>query len=346
MMPRWKRKMDLVVAGGSVDVMSIGDFRQQKDIKKSVVEMTYAKLCVATAKAMLTNAISYSYEIIGFARSYFHVIPYLIAEKNGYLVFDNDNKDVLRDFSKSTRIGELAQGIHYQMCIEQFGAYAVYDYKEFVKEHLKIKKRITGRSPDYVLCYKDGTYGIIESKGTLTPDPTPFLKSGNEQIKSGSKFLNDNGVGVKNSYTATVSFATSSKRMHRNTTIYMADPDGKVENRVEMRYKDNVLRECAKFLCIAGDLELANMLKKGTDKLSEVRNVIFQQYSGNEDECVIGEFSMRMGKNEIFNIEMGLSDKLVQYILQDTEEMVEFESYIEGDKEYFSDGTFVRIRKG
>ena len=344
-MPIWK-KMDLVIGGASIDVKSIGDFRQEKDIKKSVVEMTYGKLCIATAKAMLTNAVTYAYEIVGFARSYFYVIPYLITEKNGYLVFDNDNKDVLRDFSKSTRIGELAQGINYQMCIEQFGAYAVWDYKEFVKVHAKIKKRIVGRSPDYVLCYKDGTYGIIESKGTLLADPTPFLKNGKVQVENGRDFLSDNGVGVKNGYAATVSFATSSKRMQRHTTIYMADPEGKGENRVEMRYKDNVLRECAKFLCIAGNLELANMLKQGTDKLSEVRNIIVKQYNGDEGECVIGEFSVELGKNEILSMEMGLSDKLIQYILQDTEDMIEFESYIDGDKEYFSDGTFLRIRKG
>lgn len=124
---------------------------------------------------MLTGVSKYTKNTTAYARSYFQVIPFLLNEKGGYWTLNHENKNVLRDFSKTSRIGELAQGINYLVSISELGAISVYDYKEFIKEKCGSKVKTPGRLPDYVLYYRDGEYGVLESKGLVGADPTQSL---------------------------------------------------------------------------------------------------------------------------------------------------------------------------
>lgn len=340
-MVNWKRNIEYSLYDSSVYSKSNLDIRQERAIKKEDMHITYAKLCVATSKAMLTNAHVFSPYIVNFARSYFHIIPFLLTEKNGYLAFDYNNKDVLRDFSKSARIGELAQGINYQMCFDKLGVYAVYDYKDFIRNVAHINKKIVGQTPDFVLCYKDGTYGILESKGTMAADPTSFLISGNNQVKDGSVFLGSNGIGIRNGYTSAVSFATSSKKMKRNTKIYLADPENSEFPKINIAAKDNIIRECSKYLCLAGNVELANLFKKGLSEITTIRNKLEPRVS--IEDYVVGAFEMFLEKDKVSRIEMGLSKRLLEYIMNDKKERMDFEAWSEPNVEYFADGTFIRM---
>lgn len=112
-----------------------------------------------------------------------------------------------------------------KILFEYVSVYAVYDFHFYAKERQFIRKHCQGRTPDYILCYPDGTIGILESKGITAADPTAYLVSAHEQCENGKKFLNDKSIAVRNTYASVVSFAMYSPRMKRKTCLYIADSE-------------------------------------------------------------------------------------------------------------------------
>lgn len=199
------------------------DIRKESAIKSGTFDISRLEVALYTALALISNVDYYSFEVAEFALSYFiQMFSLLEADSNNYLSFKYDNVDMLRDFSKSTRVGEIAQGINYFYALNYLGAKVIYDYGQFCALHGLPKKNV-GRKPDYVLDYLDGTYGIIESKGSLEPNITGMIESAHEQCNDGKANLSPK-VSIKDSYAMGVSFATSSPRMRRNTILYISDP--------------------------------------------------------------------------------------------------------------------------
>lgn len=341
MVKNWERCIDVSRYDSRLYSNKSLDFRKETALKSESLKLTYAKLCINTAKAMLTNASYYTPGITAFARTYFNTIPFLLSEKDGYLAIEDKNRNVLRDFSKSTRIGEIAQGICYTAAFDMLDAYAVYDYVDFVKNKMHVKDRIIGRTPDYVLCYRDGTYGVLESKGTMAANPTPLLKSGKEQFENGVEFLTSRSVKVKNGYASNVSFATTSKRMNRYTHMYLVDPIFDGQGKIVLSEKENIFYECSKLICLSGHNNVANQFK------------LYKRYNNNalgnlkqlcdDTKGIIGSFPILIDNNEIITINLGLSESLIHFLNSDEDKAPIFESYIKGNVEYLPDGTFIGI---
>lgn len=264
-MYNWKRKVEYSEYDSSVFLNKAKwDVRKESPKSTREIEISYFQLLVSTAKSILTRAHKYSPEVAAFARAYMETIPFLLSEKDGFLAFNNDNKDILRDFSKSTRHGEIAQGINYFLAKDYLGAYAIYDFKYYIKENKKIAQKCKGRTPDYILCYPDKSIGIIESKGTIEADPTKYLVSGYGQCKNGEKFLNNHSLNVHNVYVSAVSFAMSSPKMKRHTHIYLADPENDIyveDNNMEK----NRLYEYSKWFYLVGNKNITEKLMKGKE---------------------------------------------------------------------------------
>lgn len=337
-MPIVKRKVDVNIYDSNLFTKGVKDFRKETPKKSSTEEISMLELIYSTAKSILTNVPMYTPNAMAFARAYFSTIPFLLTDKDGYWVIDYANKDVLRDFSKTTRIGELAQGINYALCFKVLGAVSVYDFKDFIQNEKGIRKAIKGKTPDYVIQYRNGEYGLIESKGTTAADPTPFIYSGKQQINAGDQIFTDEGIPLKDSYSSAVSFATSSGRMKRYTRVYMADPNGDEKEAEPADYRRAVLNECAKHLCIAGQLNLANMCIRSDNILKEcMSHCRYEGYQTGRLEWINEE-----GREA--EIEFGFSKELVQYLLDDWKCVPEFAARTDeaGKCEYFADGTYVK----
>ena len=301
-----------------------------KDIELSALGLSYY-----TAKAMLTRATKFTPAVRGYALSYFSIIPCLLTKNNGYWAIEKNNKDLLRDFSKTARIGEIAQGISYYVSVRELGALSVWDYNEFFKQRKIVLPPKPGRLPDYVLSYGDKTYGVLESKGTMDNDPTPRIKDANKQCVNGKSILVNKSVPVKNSFATAVSFSTNSPSINRNTRIYVVDPEEEVFQKESIDYKAEVIHECSKHLCLAGDLNAANAFAKvyAENHMGE--------YSLSDFEKT-GSFKVIDDEDKVHTYEMGFSEKLIKYLKLDSNEPFRIEPLIDGDTEFFHDGTYIK----
>ena len=319
------------------------DIRNESSLASGVIDMTMDEVALYTAEALITNVFEYSYEVSVFSRSYFVQLPALIELEKGYLAFKYKNKDMLRDFSKSSRIGEIAQGINYYFALNELGAGAVYNYESFCKQKCISVK---GRKPDYVLDYLNGTYGLIESKGSMEPNVTEKIKSAYEQCESGKRLLSQNGVTVHNSFALAISFATSSGYMNRNSKIYVADPPGGDEKNEYDPIKA-IMYEYSKFFYLASQKEIYDQLSLQDDSNKELKKP--EVRSG--DGYIIARIQL---DGDSKNIEFGISekrwdylnnlyDKYIDGVMQDNVEQFKEERVVEGDEFCkMENGLFIR----
>lgn len=288
----WERNVEYLLYDSSV-FASAGswDVREAAAREHGTLPLSDSQLALRTAQAAITRADKFRREVVAFARSYLSIMPFMLGEKDGFLAINKNNKDILRDFSKSTRHGEIAQGINYYFALKRLGAYAIYDFSDYAKNRIHIAGACRGRTPDYILCYTNGTIGILESKGTMAANPTRYLISAHEQCVSGRAYLEFNKVDVRDAYASAVSFATSSRRMKRNTCIYIADPEGGAQFR-DYDFEKNSRYEYSKWFYLAGN-------RSATEKLMEDKPLSKQDFESYSDHIsadgpVVGSWRMEL----------------------------------------------------
>lgn len=294
-----------------------------------------------TAQSILTRAHIYDKKTASFAKSYAAIIPLLLSEKDGYLAFDKNNINILRDFSKSTRCGEIAQGINYAYAIERLGAYVIFDFKYYAETYKKFHK-CNGATPDYIYFRrKDKKLGILESKGTMAPHPTDSLYRGYLQCENGKNYLINNGVNPANSYVSAVSFGTTSPRLKRNSCIYIADPSDDSDTKDDNEEK-SILYEYSKFFYLAGNQKATEALMRG-ERLSE-KDLEYIAGFVNNDEIIIGTWDLRsISTDRMVTLRMGIKKSLAQYLFGETKVFEPCKQMVSEHKEIFADGTFFEI---
>lgn len=334
------------------------DIRKVRVKSGGEFQISDIQLAISTARGVLTRAHLYSPKVAAFARSYLSTIPFMLSEKNKYLAINHENKDILRDFSKSTRHGEIAQGINYFYAKKHLGAYAVYDFIFYAKERQNIRGHCRGRIPDYILCYSDGTIGVLESKGTTAADPTGYLVSAHEQCENGKVFLHGKSIAVRNTYASVVSFAMSSNN-RRNTCLYIADPEDE-----RMFHDDNLERnslyEYSKWFYLAGNGIVTEKLMDGqTPSMQD-----FESGSKVGEDVIVGSWNLelppeRINKNGILDaqervrVSLGIVPELQEYLIEGRtfqfrdkfkqEELSNNLVIANRNKIIFDDGTFILI---
>lgn len=339
----WKRKIEYSKYDSSVFKTAVkSDIRNKSRIENGVIDISKFQLAISTAKSILSRSHCYSSEVSAFARSYLLTIPFLISEKDGFLALHNENKDILKDFSKSARIGEIAQGVNYFFAKDYLGAHAIYDFKYYASVKKSITENCKGRTPDYVLCYPDGTISLLESKGTTKANPTDCLFSGREQCKNGKEYLEKHAIAVKNSYVSTVSFGTSSPYMTRHTHVYYTDPE--YENgQVNENLNTDLLYEYSKWFYLAGNRNVTEILMRGQTLSYEDYRLLSNNRDG--QPIIIYSWNTEFGTDtNPVRVSLGIQPFLLEYLVKGNPDLLKNNLSERTDMtESFADGTFIKI---
>lgn len=346
-------------------------------------KISMLQLLLATSSGLLTKSNCISDKTLLLARSYLPIIQFWTNEnKDGGLILDADSSKVLRDFSRTSRCGEIAQGINYiiakRLMRSSSGAWvnAIYDYDDYIESQCAISSKYSGRKPDYVLVYQDGTVGVLESKGSLGNEKIYSMLSGLEQCKIGAKFLNDHEIACCNSYVGLVLMAQNKKRDCVNA--YFADPKNECTYPYVIPY-NAWMYEYAKFFYLAGDYNAAESLIRGEVLSDNIQRPTLEMLCATNDspinwsmqfernssflqkkDYIIGQWDVVTGMHgEITKIVMGVTEntmKILRGIPEKIEDNAELQNkyeldYIENNSdsiyteygELFPDGTFLFI---
>lgn len=123
------------------------------------------RIAYATARALCSSHLENKelyFDLIASLLSHFNFIT---KDKQDYLQIFESRYERLRDFSKTTRIGELAQGVNYSFTQERLDYPYVVDFHLF---HLKVYGTPYPKisSPDFFVLKEDfSEIGLMESKG-------------------------------------------------------------------------------------------------------------------------------------------------------------------------------------
>jgi hypothetical protein len=143
-----------------LDNTEIKNPKREFNFHTSEIEIAYA-----TARTLCSYHIDqeeYYYDIIASLFTHFN----FINSSGSYLKLKKERYERLRDFSKTARVGELAQGINYLFVQERLKYPFIIDYHLFCKKN---GIRVTGKTPDFVVLSNDlKQIGLFESKGNGT----------------------------------------------------------------------------------------------------------------------------------------------------------------------------------
>ena len=295
-----------------------------------------------TAKATVTNVSAYSIKVRLLALSFFHLAPIVFSSTPGNLQIHDDFKDVFRDFSRTTRIGEFAQGINYLFARKVLRAQAVYDFEDFYNSYSGGKKIKRESQPDYVLRNYDGTFSLFESKGSFDKTDQTVINDGLKQCKQGRKTLRSISSlkkKIKNMYCSLVVFKPEGST--GDSFMCIDDPSEEAEAE-DIDRKASMVYELSKAVCLAGKIDLANEMK--TDKV--ISSYMKQELFSEEDPLIIGELKDEEGHVD-YGIKVGIQEEMKKYILEkESSGKPDIRSgYVENENRlYLDDGTFLQLK--
>ena len=238
--------------------------KEKEPVKVGELEVSRFRLAVAIAKSIFSRGTDRTI-IQNIARSWFIQLEVLLKEKDNGIYIDKDTVNRLRDFSKSCRDGELAQGISYIFAQDWLGAIAVEDFNTYCYHHKSFAPRCDGRTPDYVLINGNGSITLLETKGTMEINPIRDMINGMKQCENGNDYLIKHNILPKDYYVSAITFEDVNEAKEK-TTISVVDPsteDNRVLEKSPEGKAESVIREYSKFFYLAGDSRLDEMLSSG-----------------------------------------------------------------------------------
>jgi len=301
------------------------------------------ELSMYTAKATVTNVSTYTQKVRLLALSFFYLTTIVFTSSSGGLQIHDDFKEVFRDFSRTTRIGEFAQGINYMFAQKVLKAEAVYDFEDYLNSNKRHWKKLKRESqPDYVLCNADNTISLFESKGSFDKTDQTVITDGLKQCKQGRKTLGSIGFPrkkIKNMYCSLVVFKPEGSA--ENSFMCVDDPSEEAEaDNIET--KALVVYELSKAVCLAGNIDLANEMKTERFISSKMEKLLFPE----ENSLIIGELKDEEGHMD-YGIKVGIQEEMKKYILDDDYLGIPDirSGFIEKEKRlYLDDGTFLELK--
>ena len=192
------------------------------------LKVTPLRLAIATAKCNFTRTSSWIDESFE-AFSTFLRLNRMVANttNNTFLLKELYIKN-LRDFSRTNRIGELAQGINFLLAQEFLKIPTPVDFAGYCNSIHNVEA--IGKTPDFIGCTNQSHYELIESKGSLLiskPDIKGRLREALKQCDAGEMFLN--GIGLPNAqrkYGALAVFDYwNPNNTNNNSSLYFCDPE-------------------------------------------------------------------------------------------------------------------------
>ncbi len=137
------------------------------------------KIAYAIARTLCSHHLNYKELYFDIMSSFFSIMN-LFNYNGDYLQLKQSRLNRLRDFSRTSRIGELAQAVSYLFIQERLGFPYIIDFHLYCEKYkCKSEKLISNKrskSPDFVILNSDlQNIGLYESKG---------ISQGNTNIKS------------------------------------------------------------------------------------------------------------------------------------------------------------------
>lgn len=191
------------------------------------IKISPLRLVIATAKCSFTRTSSWIDESFEAISTFLRLNRMVADSTNNSFLLKKQYINNLRDFSRTSRVGELAQGINFLLTQEVLKIPTPVDFFGYCKQIHKVEP--TGKTPDFIGCTNSSHYNLIESKGSLSdskPDIKGRLRDALKQCDSGEKFLT--GIGLPNaqrkfSALAIFDFLDPNKP-HNNSSLYFCDP--------------------------------------------------------------------------------------------------------------------------
>lgn len=237
-------------------------------ISNNSFSFTNLELAFATARATIGNSMPESVISIAEIRSSFYNLMTLEDMRFSDFRLNSNSLNRYRDFSKTTRTGEIAQGVSFLFAQKVLQKRVVIDFKLFFE---KLNQQIEGNvsTPDYIIA--DNIYGgveLMESKGGIQMHPN-YIKSrlirANNQCRSGESVINALlGWRVNSSFSCCTSFenenSTLGTKIHYTDPPYRNNKDADLLRLFRFHY--------AAWFLLAGDFKNAKLLL--TDNAPEV----------------------------------------------------------------------------
>lgn len=220
------------------------------------------KLSIATAKAYLTQNLSYKHRLEAIG-TMFKVLS--VCQTINKKLYSTSILDDLKDFSKTSRIGEIGQGITYMVIQKIYGYPIINDCKIFASTQ---GIQISGKTPDFIASKGklNNRFILVESKSGW--DMSEKLEKSNmtqalEQLANAEQAFNNSSkkINISNSYAVCSSIAPISKKPQQNSFISYIDPVGEEIN--DGNFEKIALNHYAKFFILAGMHEESEMLISG-----------------------------------------------------------------------------------
>lgn len=251
----WKRKI-VYKEYTSTALDAIGTSLRQNVSKEFLI--TPFRLTKSIVKSITTKYGRSKFTDVLFVCWFLQLGVMTTEDGDGYLELSREvKKGLFRDFSQTSRCGELAQGINYYFAEQVLKALDIFDYKEYFNKH------ITGigcplSTPDYVF-KTSKEINILESKGDNTKGfPTQVLRKAKKgQCADGHAALKAGGINCNKTYASVVKFQ-SLKCAKRETCIHFGDPEYMQEE--QKPTLSDIKHEYSKWFDILGKWEIANQL--------------------------------------------------------------------------------------
>ncbi len=322
------------------------------------------KLHIAIARCRLSKDLSNTDLLFEVLPNYLHYQK-IINTSQSDLTLNEESFETLRDFSRKTRIGELAQGITYLLAQEHLKLPIVVDFEGFVKSK-KPTASFRGEIPDFIT-QLEPTYNciIIESKGHYVRFDKSTYKSINTSTKGKlSKALNQcaNGRTIIHReispYNVIKSFGVCA-RLHNEqdpaiSEIHFVDPSHDESN-------DNFNIEIiqyhyASWFLLMGNIDIYNKLIKQeyidtvnlrTHKKKEINGVIYYMFDAAKSKFFFKKnFGERLEESTYKFWDYGIREDVLKVLMGESNEFdkIDLQDSLENEgKKYviFNDGTLI-----
>lgn len=204
-------------------------YKRPKSIHSKDIHFSFFRITVASAKSILTRD-PLSSGVWKDVRAAFYMLDSIVECLDGNLRLSPNFRKRYRDFSKTGRVGELAQAVTFILAQDVLDYPIVCDFDGFLSTQGIPAMRSDEQTPDYALLFRNGggKLSLIESKGSC-PDkgellPKSSLKEALAQCKSADKHIRARAsYGATRTYGTHVRFAESGDPW--NTLVAYCDPE-------------------------------------------------------------------------------------------------------------------------
>jgi len=256
-----------------------------KQVSTRKVQFSFFRLAVAAAKSILTNA-PQSIDRWKKVRAAFYNLDCIVSTNSVPFALCDGFRREYRDFSKTSRIGELAQAITFILAQDVLKYPVVLDFDGYLASQGIPALSTDEQTPDYAMLMKTGStqLSLIESKGSC-PDvdvhhPKGPLGEALKQCGSGNDHIfKTAGYKATNTYGTHVRFAESGDGWR--TVAAYCDPEDPAANGL-MDPLNAIRYYYSGWLVLGGYYEYAARMARGALAVSDIESWAPTEYGGQE----------------------------------------------------------------